>query len=51
MNEKQVECREVENKYYVESDKLRKIKREITEAKIEGFMKNILSKINDYPLQ
>lgn len=37
LKEKQAECREVENKYYVESDKLRKIKREITEARIDGF--------------
>lgn len=38
------ECREIENKYYAESDKLRQIKKELNIARVDAFQKNIVAK-------
>ena len=38
------ECRDIENKYYAEGDKLRQIKRELNNARVDAFQKNIVVK-------
>ena len=38
------ECRDIENKYYAEGDKLRQIKRELNNARVDAFQKNIVAK-------
>ena len=44
LEEVKKESRDIDNKYYAESDKLRQIKRELNNARVDAFQKNIVAK-------
>ena len=44
LEEVKKESRDIDNKYYAESDKLRQIKRELNNARVDAFQKNIVVK-------